>query len=55
MGPWPSTNLLDVTLRYIQDMCYGKAEEKDKIQEIGKLGWFERDPLYGDEGPVLQV
>lgn len=35
------------------DMCYGGEEEK--IKGIGKLGWFDRDPIYGDEGPVLNV
>jgi uncharacterized protein YjlB len=37
------------------DMCYGKEEEKGKIEGIKALAWFERDPVYGDEGPVLRV
>lgn len=37
------------------DMCYGKEEEKVKVQGIARLGWFERDPIYGDDGPVLGV
>jgi uncharacterized protein YjlB len=37
------------------DMCYGKAVEEKKAQGIKGLGWFERDPVYGDEGPVLGV
>lgn len=35
------------------DMCYGKKGEEGKVEEIKKLAWFERDPVYGDEGPVL--
>lgn len=37
------------------DMCYGKEGEQSKVKEIANLGWFERDPIYGDEGPVLDV
>lgn len=37
------------------DMCYGKKGEEGKIGGISKLGWFERDPVYGDQGPVLDV
>jgi len=36
------------------DMCYGKEGEEDKINAIGDLGWFESDPLYGEQGPVLK-
>ncbi|KAE9363709.1 hypothetical protein N431DRAFT_389825 [Stipitochalara longipes BDJ] len=36
------------------DMCCGKKEEEEKIKGISTLGWFERDPLYGDDGPVLR-
>ena len=38
-------------------MCYGSGsqEEEEKVQKIGDLGWFERDPLYGDDGPALEV
>ena len=35
------------------DMCYGQESEKENIGEIANLGWFSRDPIYGDEGPVL--
>ncbi len=35
------------------DMCYGKKEEESKVKGIADLNWFEKDPLYGDEGPVL--
>ena len=35
------------------DMCYGKKGEEEKVKGIDGLGWFERDPLYGDEGPSL--
>lgn len=37
------------------DMCYGEEGEKKKIEGIKHLGWFERDPIYGDQGPVLDV
>lgn len=35
------------------DMCTGEANEKSKWKTIEKLEWFTRDPIYGDEGPVL--
>ncbi|KAF2136114.1 uncharacterized protein K452DRAFT_292697 [Aplosporella prunicola CBS 121167] len=37
------------------DMCYGNEGEEDKVKGIGGLGWFERDPVYGDQGPALDV
>ncbi|KAJ9619198.1 hypothetical protein H2203_008527 [Taxawa tesnikishii (nom. ined.)] len=37
------------------DMCYGKKGEEGKIKGIEKLGWFKKDPVYGDEGPALDV
>lgn len=37
------------------DMCYGQPEEKEKVKDIQNLAWFRRDPLYGDDGPALQV
>jgi uncharacterized protein YjlB len=37
------------------DMCYGKKEEEKKIHGISGLGWFEKDPLYGDDGPALRA
>ncbi|CAN8095270.1 unnamed protein product [Discula destructiva] len=37
------------------DMCYGKAEEDERVTRIGELPWFERDPIFGDRGPVLDV
>ena len=37
------------------DMCYGKSGEEKKIEGIKSLGWFEKDPIYGSEGPVLGV
>lgn len=37
------------------DMCYGKKGEEEKVKGIARLGWFGRDPVYGDEGPVLDV
>lgn len=35
------------------DMCYGRKGEEEKVENIKKLAWFTRDPIYGDEGPVL--
>ncbi|KAG6334705.1 hypothetical protein ID866_4384 [Astraeus odoratus] len=35
------------------DMCYGKADEEAKVAKIADLRWFERDPIYGDNGPAL--
>ena len=37
------------------DMCYGRAGEEEKVQGIRAVKWFERDPVYGDEGPVLDA
>ncbi|KIV81064.1 hypothetical protein PV11_08515 [Exophiala sideris] len=37
------------------DMCYGRAGEESKVRAIGDLGWFEQDPIYGDDGPSLKV
>ena len=37
------------------DMCYGKAGEEDKAKTISSLDWFNKDPLYGDEGPALAL
>ena len=37
------------------DMCYGRSGEEDKVKGISKVDWFTRDPIYGDEGPVLDV
>lgn len=37
------------------DMCYGKEGEEGKVRGIKDLGWFKRDPIYGDHGPVLDV
>ncbi|KAI4262972.1 MAG: hypothetical protein L6R42_001859 [Xanthoria sp. 1 TBL-2021] len=37
------------------DMCYGKEEEDEKVKGIEHLGWFDRDPIYGDAGPALNV
>ena len=35
------------------DMCYGRVGEEAKVAGISKLGWFVKDPIYGEEGPVL--
>ncbi|KAL7621613.1 hypothetical protein AAE478_008939 [Parahypoxylon ruwenzoriense] len=39
---------------YSWDMCYGKKGEEAKTQRISMLPWFDRDPIYGDEGPALE-
>lgn len=37
------------------DMCYGHEDEEERVKNIDLLAWFERDPLYGEYGPVLDV
>ncbi len=37
------------------DMCYGKEGEEAQVMGIESPGWFERDPIYGEKGPVLDV
>lgn len=37
------------------DMCYGRAGEEKQVEGISKLGWFEKDPIYGEDGPALHV
>lgn len=37
------------------DMCYGKKGEEEKVNGISKLDWFKRDPIFGDQGPTLDV
>lgn len=36
------------------DMCYGRKGE-DADDRIAALGWLKKDPLYGNEGPALNV
>lgn len=37
------------------DMCYGKKGERPKTDEkIAKIPMPESDPVYGDEGPLLE-
>lgn len=40
---------------YHWDMCYGKKGEEAKVQGIVRLPWFSKDPIYGDQGPALDV
>lgn len=35
------------------DMC--EKGDEGKAEAIRNLGWFEKDPVYGEEGPVLEV
>ena len=37
------------------DMCYGRKGEERHVDGIGSVPWFDRDPIYGDQGPVLDV
>lgn len=37
------------------DMCYGKKGEESKIEDIKKLRWFDKDPVYGAQGPSLEA
>ena len=39
------------------DMCMGDEKEKDgkEWESVRKVGWFSRDPIYGDQGPVLDA
>ncbi|CAM6129040.1 unnamed protein product [Calypogeia fissa] len=36
------------------DMCYGREGEEKAVQRISTLEWLKRDPIYGDEGPVVK-
>lgn len=36
---------------YNWDMC--ETGDDKKVQTIESLAWFERDPVYGNEGPAL--
>jgi uncharacterized protein YjlB len=37
------------------DICYGQPEGEEQVKNIQKVVWFQRDPLYGDDGPALHV
>lgn len=37
------------------DMCYGKKGEENKVKGIEKLAWFDKDPIYGEMGPAVDV
>lgn len=37
------------------DMCYGVPGEDEKVESTRSLPWFQRDPIFGDHGPVLEV
>lgn len=37
------------------DMCYGRKDEAGKVKNIKDLGWSEQDPIYGNEGPAIEV
>ena len=44
-------------------LCFGGEENPKRVEPIleegdvkciGSLGWFQKDPVYGEEGPSLQ-
>lgn len=35
------------------DMCYGKEGEEGMLEKVKNVEWLAKDPLYGDDGPVL--
>lgn len=37
------------------DMCYGRKGEEASVKTITGLNWFDKDPLYGDDGPAMQA
>jgi len=39
------------------DMCYGEEKDREKVEKIRGLGWFDEvDPVYGSsEGPSTKV
>ncbi|TFB00691.1 Uncharacterized protein CCMA1212_007130 [Trichoderma ghanense] len=37
------------------DMCYGKIDGEYDPDSVKALPWFSKDPIYGDEGPVLSA
>ena len=37
------------------DMCYGRPGEEEQVKGIEMLSWFAKDPIYGEQGPVLDV
>lgn len=37
------------------DMCYGREGERGVEERIRRLGWFDKDPVYGGEGPALSA
>ncbi|ROV86907.1 hypothetical protein VSDG_10102 [Cytospora chrysosperma] len=37
------------------DMCYGTQGEEGRVEAIAKVEWFGQDPIYGHQGPVLDV
>lgn len=37
------------------DMCYGRPGEEGVEEMIKGLKWFGSDPIYGDQGPSLEV
>ncbi|POS74057.1 cupin domain-containing protein [Diaporthe helianthi] len=40
---------------YDWDMCYGRKGEERQVDGIGSVPWFDNDPIYGNQGPVLKA
>lgn len=52
-GDMPFEMVSSYPLGHSWDMCYGKIGEEEKLDIIKHLEWFERDPIFGANGPVL--
>ncbi|KAI5861057.1 hypothetical protein GGS23DRAFT_207073 [Durotheca rogersii] len=40
---------------YKDEKCYGVEGEEEKVRGIENVPWFKKDPIYGAEGPALEV
>ena len=36
-------------------ICYGRADEEDRMEKIKDVEWFKRDTIYEDDGPTLHL
>ena len=37
------------------DMCYCREDEAEKVKKIKDLECFDKDPIYGNEGPAINA
>lgn len=37
------------------DMCYGEEREEQKRERVKGAKWFEKDPIYGEAGPAVNL